>query len=69
MLLHIISVDFFERHTCFFHLDEWAYLEQNEPFSTVKTMVFRKYSFQKLTQYSQGMNILDAPAYNIGGFL
>jgi hypothetical protein len=29
-------------------------------FATLKTMIFGKYSFQKLTQLSQGNNVLDA---------
>jgi hypothetical protein len=44
-------------------------LEQNESFSTLKTRVCRKYSSQKLKQFSQGTNVLDAPDSNIHGFL
>jgi hypothetical protein len=39
-----------------------------EPFSTLKNMIFRKYSFQKLTQFPQKNNELDAVVSNIGGF-
>jgi hypothetical protein len=44
-------------------------VDQNEPFSTLKTLSCRKHSFQKLTQLSQRHNELDAAASNIGGFL
>jgi hypothetical protein len=54
---------------CFFYLSGEAYLEQNESFSTLKTLICRKYSSQKLTQLSQGTNVLDAPDSNIHGFL
>jgi hypothetical protein len=32
-------------------------------------MILRKHSLQKLTQFSQGKNVVDAPASNIDGFL
>jgi hypothetical protein len=32
-------------------------------------MICRKYSCQKLSQFSQGNNVLDAPASNLDGFL
>jgi hypothetical protein len=44
-------------------------LEQNEPFSTLKTMIFRKYIIQKLTQFLQGNNVLHDPASNTDGYL
>jgi hypothetical protein len=53
----------------FFNTAAKAYLEQRETKSILKDLSCRKHCIQKLTQYSQGMNILDAPAYNIGGFL
>jgi hypothetical protein len=34
----------------------------------LKTMISRKYSFQKLTQFSQGINLLDASGSNINSF-
>jgi hypothetical protein len=40
-----------ERYMCFSKLAEQAYLEQIEPFYTLKIIIFRKYSFQKLTQF------------------
>jgi hypothetical protein len=53
----------------FFSSAEKAYLEQNEPSHTLKTMIFRKDSFEKLTQFSFGNNVLDGPASNTDGFL
>jgi hypothetical protein len=47
---------------CFFKYAEEAYLKQNESFSTLKSLIYRKYFFQKLTDISQGNNVLDAPA-------
>jgi hypothetical protein len=35
----------------------------------MKTMIWRKYSFQKLTQFTQGNNVLDAAASNTDGFV
>jgi hypothetical protein len=54
---------------CSFNLPEQAYLEQIEPISTLYSLSSTKSSFQNLTQFSQGNNVLDAPAYNIDGFL
>jgi hypothetical protein len=44
-------------------------LQNNVYFSTFRTQTGRQYSFQKLTQFSQGNNVLDAPHSNVGGFL
>jgi hypothetical protein len=41
-------------------------MENIEPISTLKSVICRKYIFQKLTQFSQGNNVLDASAPNIG---
>jgi hypothetical protein len=60
---------FFREIMCFLNLAEKSFLEQNERFSTLKTMICRKYSFQKLTQFSQANNVLGAAASNIVGFL
>jgi hypothetical protein len=35
-------------------------LEQNEKFSTLETLIGRKYSLQKLNHLRQGNNVLDA---------
>jgi hypothetical protein len=37
--------------------------------SPLKTLISRKYSFQKPTQFSQGNNVLDAPACKKDVFL
>jgi hypothetical protein len=53
----------------FFNLSEYTYLEENEHFSTLKTLICRMYSCQKLTQFSQGNNVVDAPASDRDGSL
>jgi hypothetical protein len=45
------------------------YLEQTEPMSTMKHISCRKYSFQKLTPFSQGNNVQDGSVSNTHGFL
>jgi hypothetical protein len=60
---------FLERDMCFFNLAEQSYLEQNDHFFTLKTMIFRMYSCQKLTQLSQGNNVVHAAMSNIDCFL
>ena len=54
---------------CFFHLEERAYLEQNDPFSTLKIVISLKYSLQTLTQLSQAHNVLDTSGSTIEAFL
>jgi hypothetical protein len=54
---------------CSFNLDENAYLEQTETICTLKTVVFRKYCFQTLSQLLQENKVLDAPGSNTKGFL
>jgi hypothetical protein len=44
-------------------------MKQTKPFSTFITMIFRTYSFQSITQFSQGDNVQDATASNMDGFL
>jgi hypothetical protein len=53
----------------FLQLPEQAYVEQTEPISTLCSISSTKISFQNLTLFSQGNNVLDAPAYNTNGFL
>jgi hypothetical protein len=48
---------------------EQAYLEENDPFHTLKTMTCRKYSIQNLIPFSQGNNAVNAAASDICGFL
>jgi hypothetical protein len=52
----------------FFNLPQKAYLEQTEGITTLKHVSYRKYSFQKLTQSSQGNNLLHAHTSNTDGF-
>jgi hypothetical protein len=52
----------------FLELAEQTSLEQTKTFNTLKPMIWRKYSCQKLSQFSQGNNVLDASASNLDGF-
>jgi hypothetical protein len=52
-----------------FNLPEKTYLEETKPIFTLYPLRSTKYSFQNLTQFSQGINVLDAPTYNTDGFL
>jgi hypothetical protein len=40
-------------------------MKQNEHFSTLKSTICKKYSFQKLTEFSQGKDVLNTAASNI----
>jgi hypothetical protein len=44
-------------------------VEQTELISTLKQLIWMMHFFQKLTQFSQRNNVLDAAATNIDGFL
>jgi hypothetical protein len=41
---------------------KYTYLEQNEPVSNLKTLSCGKYSFKKLTQFSQGNDVIGGAA-------
>jgi hypothetical protein len=69
MLLLQSKMVFLERYMCFFNSAKYAYLEEIESFSHLKSLMGRQYSFQKLTPFSQGNNVLDAPPSNIDAFL
>jgi hypothetical protein len=56
------SIDFLWRDTCVSSLSWIGLFGKNEHISTNKTMICRKYYFQKLTQFSKGKYVLDAPA-------
>jgi hypothetical protein len=43
-------------------------MEQNEPISTLKILICRKYSFQNITQFSQENNVLPVTVSNIDVF-
>jgi hypothetical protein len=47
----------------FFNSAEYTYPEKTEPVSTLKTMICRKYSLQKQTQFSQVNKVLDGPSF------
>jgi hypothetical protein len=51
---------------CLINSAQLAYLEQSD-ISTVRNLSCRKYFFQKLNQFSQRNNVLDAVASNIDG--
>jgi hypothetical protein len=44
-------------------------MEQNECFLSLNSLIDRQYSFQKLTEFSHGNNVLDDPASFIDDFL
>jgi hypothetical protein len=52
---------------CFINSAQYVYLEQNETNSTWNNQSCRKYYFQKLSQFSQGNNVVPAAASNIDG--
>jgi hypothetical protein len=60
---------FFRVIHVFLHLAVHVSLEQHETFSTLKTLICRKYSFQKNMQFSQGNNVQDDPASSTHVFL
>jgi hypothetical protein len=68
MLLILTQMVFFGAIHAFFNLAVEVYLKQHETFSTLKTMICRKYSFQKLTLFSQGYNVQDDPPSNTDFF-
>jgi hypothetical protein len=37
-------------------------MEKHVPFSTLKILICKKYSFPNLTQFSQGNSVLESPA-------
>jgi hypothetical protein len=69
MLLLVTHMSFFQKIYVFFSLAEETYLRQIEPISTLKHLSCRKNTFQTLTQFSQGKNVLDAPAFYTDAFL
>jgi hypothetical protein len=50
---------------CFISSPECVYLEQSEPIPTLKNLSCGKCSFQKLTLFSQGDNVMDTSASNL----
>jgi hypothetical protein len=68
MLLLLMQMVFFGKTHVFLHLSSIGQFDQKEPFPTLKTMICKKNSIQKLTQFSQGNNVLDGAASNTDGF-
>jgi hypothetical protein len=54
---------------CFFISAEKAYLEGQYPIYPLETLSSRNNSFQKLSKFSQGINMLGVAHSNIEGFL
>jgi hypothetical protein len=65
MLLLSEHMVFFEKCVRFVHSTELAYLDQNHPFSTLKSMFCRKCSSQKRPQFTMENNMLDAARSSI----
>jgi hypothetical protein len=64
------NTDSFSREIhVFLHLIWLSIFGKIKPFSSLKILICRKYSFQKLTQFSQGSNVRGDVASNIDGFL
>jgi hypothetical protein len=61
MLLLLIGMVFFGDHRRFINSAEKAYLQQYELYSILKILIPRKYSLQKLSEFSQGINVVIAP--------
>jgi hypothetical protein len=66
------TLGFLSEDTCAFQHSwkkSWVDLEQRESISTLKDLCCRKYYLQKLPQFSQGNNVLDASASKADGLL
>jgi hypothetical protein len=60
---------FVEHIAMFYQLTYIGLFGTNEPFSNLKTLICRMYSYQKLTQFSQGNNVLNSDTSNRDVFL
>jgi hypothetical protein len=60
---------FFGEIHVFLHLSWIGLFESNRAYFLVKHLSCRKYSLQKLSQFSQRNNVLDSTASNIEGFI
>jgi hypothetical protein len=49
----------------FLQLSRIGLFGTNVPLSSFKIVIYRQYSFQKLTEFSQGYNALDANVSNV----
>ena len=68
IFLHLTIIVSFERYMCSLDSPEGASLDENEPFSSLKTIGCRKYALQRSTQFSQGNNMLAAAPCNFVAF-
>jgi uncharacterized HAD superfamily protein len=69
MLQLLTLVVSLERYMGFIKSDEYTNWEETDPNSSFKNISCRKDSFQKLTKFSQGNNVLYAATSNRDGFL
>jgi hypothetical protein len=69
MLLLLTQVVFFREIHVFLQLSWIGLSGANRAIPTLKTVICRKYSFQILTQFSKGNNVLDPPDSNTNGGL
>jgi hypothetical protein len=53
-----------EEYNFFSNSAEYVYVEKREPATTLRHLIWRMYSFQRLTPFSQKKNVQDAPASN-----
>jgi hypothetical protein len=60
---------FLWRHTCVSSTQLNRSFGANRAYFHLENIIIRKYSFKKVTQFSQGNNALSFPASNIEGFL
>jgi hypothetical protein len=68
MVLLLIHMVFFQEIHVYFQLIRISLFGIKWTFLHLENLICRKYSFQKLTQFSQGNNVLDSPPSNIHGF-
>jgi hypothetical protein len=69
IILILAQMLFFVDIRVFLHLSWIGEFGIKEPFSTLKILMCRKYSFQKRTKCSQGENVLSTAGSNIDGFV
>jgi hypothetical protein len=60
---------FFEEIHVVLQLRKIFLFTTRKPIYSLKNLASRRYSFQKVTEFSQGNKVLYAEAYNIDGYL
>jgi hypothetical protein len=68
MILFQTKMVFYQDIHVFLQLRLIGLFGAKEPKYTLKHLRFRKYFFQKLTQFAQGHTVVDGAACNTGGF-